>query len=134
MPIMDSAYMLRPGVVALVVAENALATDGWVDVGECALGGGKLEVYRPTAVAGATATLTIQSSPDAGVTPADTVTLAPTGGWPAGGAFTAAANPAGTECYPLSWAARYLRYTAAGVVPGFGAVQIGITPGKVFST
>jgi len=134
MPIMDSAYMLRAGVVALVVAENALATDGWVDCGECAIPQGELVVYRPTAVAGAAATLTIQSSPDAGVTPADTVTLAPTGGWPAGGAFTAAANPAGTECYPLSWAARYLRYTAAGVVPGFGAVQIGITPGKIAST
>lgn len=133
MPIMDAAYMLRDGTVALVIAENALATDGWIDVGECAIPQGKLVVHRPAAAGAAAATITIQSSPDAGVTPADTVTLAPQGGWPAGGAFTAALG-AGTEAYPISWAARYLRYTAAGVVIGFGAVQIGITPGKVFST
>ena len=131
MPIMDSAYMLRNGVVALIVAENAAAGAGWVDLGECPLGGAKLVVYRPTSVAGATVTLTIQDSPDLGVT---INTLAPGAGWPAGGAFTAAANPAGEEEYHLRWNERYLRYTAAGVVPGFGQVQIGITPGEVFGT
>jgi len=134
MPIMDAAYMLRDGTVALVVAENAAATDGWIDTGECALPQGKLLVYRPTAAGAAAATITIQSSPDAGVTPGSTVTLAPAGGWPAGGAFTVAGQGAGTEEYPISWDQRYIRYTAAAVVVGFGAVQIGITPGKVFGT
>ena len=131
MPIMDSAYMLRPGIVALIVAENAAAAAGWVDVGACPLGGAKLVVYRPTAVAGAAATFTIQESPDLGVT---IVNLAPGPGWPAGGAFTAAVEGAGEEEYHLRWNQRYIRYQAAGVVAGFGQVQIGITPGEVFGT
>ena len=135
MPIMDAAYMLRTGIIALVIAENnALLTDGWIDCGNCPLGGAKLVVYRPTAVAGAAVTLTIQSSPDAGVTAGLIDTLAPGTGWPAGGAFTAAANGAGTETFHMRWDHQFLRYVANPVVVGFGQVQIGVTPGEVFST
>ena len=125
MPVSDESYQLRDGSTDLTSTENCTGAN----VGASPYQGIKAIVYVPEADDAAdTLDIHFEDSPD-DVTYTDIE----------GGAMTQITGTTSAAVYEFvlpPWTGPYLRAvcTVAGTTPDFGAVEIGLTPGRIATT